>query len=196
MIPILSATPASPERRGLTRRQLLVRGGLAAGGLIIAGVALKVAAMFERAAPGREVLSEREETILGKLIEALFPADAEMPAGDVEAMTRHLDHFLAHNDPDVRLLFKSLLHVIEDQATVLRFTRFTRLSLAERMEEVRSWELAPIYLKRAAFSSAKLLIGMAYFEQDAAAEAVGWYVGCAPPHLVHKSKNRLMAGHS
>ena len=54
----------------LTRRQLLVRGGLAAGGLIVAGGVLRVAGWIdERPAEGRKALSAREIAIYAPLIE-------------------------------------------------------------------------------------------------------------------------------
>jgi hypothetical protein len=195
------ATPIREEvKPGLTRRQLLVRGGLTTGALIVGAWVVRAASLFnQRPAGGRQVLSSREVAILGSLIEAALPGDGDMPPGDVAFITAYVDDFLAHGDPDGRLLFKTVLQVMEEQSLLTRFSRFTSLSLASRIDEIRAWELTPVYLKNAAFQSVKLVIGMGYFEQPSArgpspADAIGWYVGCAPPHMIHKSKDRFSSG--
>lgn len=188
--------PTSASTR-LSRRQLLVRGALAGGAIVVAGFVVRVAQRFgEGAAAGRKVLSAREERTLSALITAMLPGEDSaafdpMPAGDPVFILDYVDDFLAGSDPDVRLLFKSTLHVVEEQALLTRFGRFSSLDLATRQAEVRAWELTPTYLKRAAFQSVKMMIAVAYFEQPGPADVVGWYVGCAPPHLQHKSKERL-----
>lgn len=215
MIPTLGTTispsppsePAPPSKPGLTRRQLFVRGALAAGGLVVAGFVVRVAQLFgEGAAPGRKVLSAREERTMIALITAMLPgegdahaaakADDAMPPGDPVFILPYVDDYLAGSDPDVRLLFKSTVQVVEEQSLLTRLGRFSSLDLATRQAEVRAWELTPTYLKRAAFQSVKMMIAMAYFEQPGPSDVVGWYVGCAPPHLVHKSKDRLVKGTS
>lgn len=184
-------------KRGLTRRQLLIRGGLAAGGLMVAGYLIRAATLFNQsAAAGRAVLSEKEIAVVTAMIEAMFPGDGESPAGDPKFMIAYIDDYLAHTDGDVRLLFKSLLHVIEEESALLSFRRFSKMSLAQRIQEIRAWEVTPIFLKRAAFSSVKLVLGMGYFAQPGASESIGWYVGCAPPHLQHKSRDRLISGNT
>lgn len=194
MLPALGTRIDDAPRRGrLTRRQLLVRGGLAAGGLMIAGFVIRAATLFnQKPAPDRRVLSSREVGILAALIEAVFPGDSESPAGDPVFMTTYIDDYLAQTDGDVRLLFKSLLQVIEE----LSFPSFSRLSLADRFAVVRAWEVTPIFLRRAAFASMKLVLGMGYFAQPGVSESIGWYVGCAPPHLIDKSRDRVIHGTS
>lgn len=201
MQPLLGTT--IEDRPGLTRRQLFVRGALAAGGVVVAGLVVRIAQLFgEGAAPGRRVISAREERTLVALITALLPGEDPrpgedaMPPGDPVFILPYIDSYLAGSDPDVRLLFKSTVQVVEEQSLLTRLSRFSSLDLASRQAEVRAWELTPGYLKRSVFQSVKMMIAMAYFEQPGPAEAVGWYVGCAPPHLVHKSKARLMKGTS
>lgn len=211
MLPTLGTRITEPTpRAGLTRRQLFVRGALLTGGLVVAGVLVRVAQLLgEGAAPGRKVVSTREERTIVALIEAMLPgevslADGEaapasgelMPPGDVVFILGYLDDFLAGSDPDVRLLFKSTVQLVEEQARLTQLAPFSSLSLAARQAEVRAWEQTPTYLKRSAFQSVKAVIAMAYFEQPEAAQAVGWYVGCAPPHLIHKSQARLHKGTS
>jgi hypothetical protein len=155
---------------------------------LVAGAAVRIGSLFDQApAPAHKSLSVRELAIMTALIEALFPG-GDMPAAERDHMIPWADEFLARTDRDVRLLFKSMLHVIEEESRVLRFSRFSKLSLADRMSEVRAWEVTPIYLKRSAFNTVKLVSSLAYFEQPGVNEALGWYVGCAPEHLIHKSK--------
>jgi hypothetical protein len=185
------------EAPRFTRRQLLVRGALAGGAIIVAGTIIRVASLFDQApAEGRKVLSEREVVILGAFVEAALPGDDEMPAADRGHMVKFIDDYLAQADHDIRLLFKSMLQVMEEHSLLSHFSRFSSRSIADRAKEIRAWEITPIYLKRAAFSSVKMVVGMAYFEQPNVSEAIGWYVGCAPPHLIHKSKERLIGGTS
>lgn len=205
MLPTLGTRITEPTpRAGLTRRQLFVRGALLTGGLVVAGVLVRVAQLLgEGAAPGRKVVSTREERTLVALIEAMLPGEAPlasgeaaMPLGDVVFILGYLDDFLAGSDPDLRLLFKSTVQLVEEQARLTQLAPFSSLSLSARQAEVRAWEQTPTYLKRSAFQSVKAVIAMAYFEQPEAAQAVGWYVGCAPPHLIHKSQARLHKGTS
>ena len=169
----------------LSRRQLFVRGALATGGLMMAGIVGRFAWLLD-ASPksGLTVFSEKEVDILSAILLALFPGGAGMPAADVDEIVPKLDHFLAHNDPDTRILFKSMLHVIEDHSLAFRLCRFTHCSPDVQAEEMAAWELTPTYLKRSAFRSLKLLAGVFYFEQESAREAMGWYLGCSPSHLV------------
>ena len=205
MLPTLGTRITEPTpRAGLTRRQLFVRGALLTGGLVVAGVLVRVAQLLgEGAAPGRRVVSTREERTIVALIVAMLPGEAAlasgeapMPPGDVVFILGYLDDFLAGSDPDLRLLFKSTVQLVEEQARLTQLAPFSSLSLSARQAEVRAWEQTPTYLKRSAFQSVKAVIAMAYFEQPEAAQAVGWYVGCAPPHLIHKSQARLHKGTS
>ncbi|MFO0725463.1 MAG: hypothetical protein U1E65_16890 [Myxococcota bacterium] len=180
----------------MTRRQLLLRGGVATGAIVIAGLVLRVAKRFgEPKAPGLAALTATEVEILSAFSTAALPG-GEMPAADPAFMVRYIDDYLAHSDDEVRLLFRALLHVIEEQSLIFSFSRFSQRSAADRLREIQAWERTPVYLKRAAFQSMKMIVGMAYFEQPGSLDAVGWYVGCAPPHLEHKSKERFSHGTS
>jgi hypothetical protein len=166
-----------------------VRGVLASGGLAIAGAIVRWASLIEEnAAPGRRSLTEDEETITRALIEALLPSGGEMPAANPAIILPRLDAWLSKTDPEGRFLFRAMLHVIEDQSILLRLKRFSKLSLEERMEEVRAWERTPIYPKRMAFSTVKLFIGLQYFEQPGVHQSIGWYVGCSPSQLSQPSE--------
>lgn len=178
--------PPPPEEGGrkLTRRQLFVRGAFAAGGLMIGGAVLRFGLLLKEAPKaGLLVFSEKEVEILEAVLGAFFPGAEGMPPADLDYMVPRIDAFLAQNDPDSRLLFKTLLHVIEEQALLFRFSRFTRCSPPVQAEEIRAWELTPIYVKKAAFKSFKVVIASYYAEQPDAREAMGWYLGCQPAHL-------------
>jgi gluconate 2-dehydrogenase subunit 3-like protein len=180
--PAAESNGSSPDRgRGSTRRQLLVRGVVATGALIVSGVVVRFAALLgQDPQRGYRALTETEVPILERLIEALLPPGGEMPAADPAFLVPRLDRFLAQTDPDARLLFRAMLHAIEDQSRLFNLRRFSKLSLAERTAEISAWERTRIYTKRMAFSSVKLFIGMHYFDQPGVHESIGWYLGCSP----------------
>ncbi len=168
----------------LTRRQLFVRGAFAAGGLLISSAVLRYG-WFLRSAPraGLSVFTTREAEILESLLATLFPGAAGMPPADVDHLVPKMDAFFVHNDPDSRLAFRAMLHVIDDHARLYHLDRFVDLDPAKRADELRAWELTPVYLEKTAFRSIKLIAGMHYFEQTDVRKAMGWYLGCSPPHL-------------
>lgn len=172
----------------LTRRQLITRGILASGVLVIGGLSLRYGPLFFASPkPGLKILTEREHTIVLALLEALFPKGSDMPEADPIFLIRELDEHLAASHPDMRLLFRAMLHVVEDHSLLFHLSRFSRLPLEDRIAEVRAWETTPIYTKRMGFTSLKFLIGMFYFEQPNVREAMGFYLGCSPAHLTeHK----------
>lgn len=177
---------------GLSRRTLLFRGVLATVGLSLSGLFIKYAAQLGRGpAPGRQALSEREARVAAALFATCFPGGGRLPAVDVDAALDGLDAFLYRTDPDQRILFRAMMHVVEDQCLLFRGRFFSAATASVRLAEVRAWETTPIYTKRTAFTSVKILIGMQYAEQDSVRRAIGWYVGCAPAHIRHLSKEAL-----
>lgn len=176
--------PPEPSRSGLSRRQLLVRGVLATGAAFLGGFTLRYGPTFLSApALGRRVLTAREEGIVRALLDTFFPRGADLPPADDGFILPRLDAYLAGTDADARLLFRAMLHVVEDSAVLSEGARFTRLDPAARARLVRYWELTPMYLRRMAFKSVKLLCAMPYFEQADVRREMGWFLGCAPDHL-------------
>lgn len=169
---------------GLTRRQLIARGLLASGALVIGGISVRYGpAFFASPKPGLKILTEKEHAIVIALLEAFFPKGSDMPEADAAYIIKNLDQHLAETHADLRNLFRAMLHVVEDHSIFTRASRFTKLSLEARMEEVRAWETTPLYYKRMGFSSLKLFTGMFYFEQPDVREAMGFYLGCQPAQL-------------
>ncbi len=168
----------------LTRRQLLVRGALASGGLLISSAVLRYG-WFLKAAPraGLHVFSAREVEILESLLVTLFPGAEGMPPADLERIVPNLDAFLAQNETESSTAFRAMLHVIDDHSRFFHLKRFVDLDPETRAQEVRAWELTTIYLEKTAFRSIKLLVGMQYMEQPDVRDALGWYLGCSPSHL-------------
>ncbi len=193
MLPILGTrhvrSGENEEPKKLTRRQLLIRAAVASSALTFAGALVKFASYLKTPpGPGRTVLTAREEEILTAVLLAMFPGAHGMPRADVDAIVPKIDDHLAHSDPDARLLTRTVLHVIEEQAIVFQGGRFTNLDPAKQAEVIREWELTSVYVKKLAFRSLKLLCGMMYAEQPEARAAMGWYLGCAPSHLQHLGK--------
>lgn len=194
MLPvILSARHARAEENAkLTRRQLLIRSAVAAGALSLAGAVIRFASLLRHdPASDRAVLTAREEAILGAVLATLFPGAHGMPPADVPSIVPKVDAHLARSDPDARLLTRTVLHVIEEQAAVFQGARFTNLSPDARADALREWELSGVYVKKMAFRSLKLLCGMMYAEQPETRKAMGWYLGCAPSHLDHLSQTQI-----
>ena len=185
MLPIrLGARHVGGDRPGLTRRQLLVRGAFAAGAVTLVGAVLRFASFLRHApAAGRLVLSEREVKILSAVLKTMFPGANGMPPADLDALLPKIDEHLHRSDPDARLLVRTVLHVIEEQAVVFSGGRFTNLDAEARERELRSWEIDAYYPKKMAYRSLKLACAMMYAEQPDARKAMGWYLGCSPGHL-------------
>lgn len=172
------------EDKGLTRRQLLVRGAFAAGAVTLVGAVLRFASFLRHdPAPGLDVLSAREVDILSAVLLTMFPGGGGMPPANVDALIPQIDGQLAGSDPDARLLSRTMLHVIEEQAVLFSGAHFTKLEPAQQTRELEAWERTTVYPKRMAYRSLKLLCGMAYTEQPETREAMGWYLGCSPSHL-------------
>lgn len=192
MLPILGARHVrntSTATNKLTRRQLLIRAAVASGALTFAGALVKFASYLKtEPADGRIVLTAREEEILRAVLRAMFPGAHGMPPADADTIVPKIDEHLAHSDPDARLLTRTVLHVIEEQALVFQGGRFTNLPPEAQAEVIREWELTSVYVKKLAFRSLKLLCGMMYAEQPETRHAMGWYLGCAPAHLSHLGK--------
>lgn len=170
--------------QGLTRRQLITRGALAAVGVVFGGSALRIWGYIRaHSAPGLSVLSPREVRVLRHLLTAFFPGGEGMPKANTDVLIPNIDEHLSQADEDARLLFRSMLHVVEDQSLLFHGARFSALSAQAQMEEVRAWELTPVYLKRKSFQSLKFVSAMFYAEQEDVRAAIGWYLGCAPVHL-------------
>jgi hypothetical protein len=169
----------------LSRRQLFLRGALATGGALVVGPCLYVGSrILDKPGDGLLALSRRERRILGSVIPALLPGGSGMPIGDPDVLTPSIDRYLFSTHDTIRRLFRVTLHLIEDLPVVYRGRRFSSLPIDQQASEIAQWEETTVYLKAASFSSVKLIVGMAYFETPEARAAVGWYLGCAPPHLV------------
>src|SRR5690349_2184497 len=103
----------------LTRRQLITRGLLASGALVIGGISVRYGPLFF-ASPkrGLKVLTDKEHEIILSLLEAFFPKGAEMPEADPSYIIPSLDQHLFETHADMRGLFRAMLHVVEDHALV------------------------------------------------------------------------------
>ncbi len=188
-LPEFGRARASTEHK-LNRRQLLFRGAIATGAIVVAGFAIRLADLFNQPpAKHRKVLSEREVLILTAIVEAIFPG-GDMPPGDPELINNYVDQWLSQSTRDLRLFFKSMMHVVEDQALLLTGTRFSQHSLAKRMELVREWERTKTLLRKKAFTGVKFTIALGYMEQPKVAKAMGWYVGCSPQHLMESGRTK------
>src|SRR5262245_36219490 len=109
----------SDQRTGLTRRQLIARGVVASGALVIGGISVRYGSLLIGTPhAGLEVLTDKEHAVLIALLGALFPKGSEMPEADVDFVVPRLDAWLAHTDSDARLLFRAMMHAIEDQSAV------------------------------------------------------------------------------
>ena len=168
----------------MNRRKFLIRGAVATGTLTIGGVALRFGWLLDQTPKaGLQTFTDKEAEILEAVLTTFFPGAEGMPPANVAELVPRIDAFLTYTDEDARVLFRSMLHAVEEQAAVFRFTRFTKLTEEERAEEIRAWELTPIYLKKASFKSVKVIAGSFYAEQDDVRAALGWYLGCQPAHL-------------
>lgn len=133
------------------------------------------------AAPGRKILSRSEMRMAHALAEALFPPGTALVH---DARRTHLaervDEHLATMPGRERRYVRAGLRAIEYASVALHGSRFSRLSLDERIAALRAEERSEIYARHTALVAMKGIFGLVFFEIDEVRASLGWSLGCAP----------------
>lgn len=168
-------------RARLTRRRLLAL-GVGVGALTLAGSAGWLLSL-PTPAPGRLALTAVEAEILVRLGEVWFPPGNPLgvAAGDVD-LAAELDALVAVLAPREQRAVHALLRVIDQlpRAGFSSWRAFRELPLADRRDLMVAWEssLGP---KRQLASLLRVLVGLAFFEDERVRRAVGHTLGCPVP---------------
>ncbi|MDP3936716.1 MAG: hypothetical protein Q8R92_01115 [Deltaproteobacteria bacterium] len=167
----------SGDRPGLTRRAFLHRAGLAASLAALARLpAAPAAAALAGAVPGDGVLSERERDILAHIVGRMVHAGGPAPPTDPENAVTTIDSLLGRLDQAVVADLPLALHLFEwgPMAFDFTFTRFTRMTDAQKDASIRCWMTSRLALRRLAFLALRNLSFIGHYAQPAAWKAIGY----------------------
>ena len=164
-------TPAPPSNLHLplTRRTLL--GGGAALGL---GWAVGHAwghRPLASAAPSSPFLGSSARATLEAALEALLPASAP-----IAALAADVDAFVAGGDPVVGGQLVVALRVLEHAggAGLLRFSRFSRIGVAERARVLQDWRRSRFATKRRIADAVRRIALFSWYAHPDSWEGIGY----------------------
>ena len=133
------------------------------------------------AARGCAVLSASELHAARAIAEAFFPPGAGLPLDGRRArLAEKLDAHLATLPARERRLVRAGIRAIEYACVPFHGSRFSRLSLDERIGALRTEDESDSYLRHTALRGMKGLFGLLYFEIDEVRLGLGWTLGCTP----------------
>jgi hypothetical protein len=147
------------------------------GAVVLAGgaAALRLSTGYP---PGDDVpvaTTDKELAIVRAIVEALLPADGDLPSGVEVGVVQRIDEELWSMAPDVRDEARRAIAVLEYWPLLSgRGARLTRLSPTERVEALTSaMARAPRPVARAA-TTLKQLCHLFYYASDATWSAIGY----------------------
>lgn len=167
----------SIEPTGLTRRAFLRRAGVAASLAALARLpAAPAAAAIAGAGKGDGALSEREREILGHIVGRMTPAGGPAPHTGTERAVTTIDSLLGRLDKAVVADLPLALHLFEWGPMVFdfTFTRFTRMTDAEKDASIRCWMTSRLALRRLAFLALRNLAFIGHYAQPESWKAIGY----------------------
>ena len=161
-----------------TRRQVLVIGSLVSVGTMVGGFL-----WLPDPAPGKEVLSKGELSIIAALGEVFFPEGNAIGLSwkDVElenGVDRLLSETIAPNLVDP---FRYLLRFVEYGTIAETGSRFSQCSVQRREALLADWGRPGSKYRSGGMNSLKSILGMAYFNHPRVLDAVGWRSMCTVP---------------
>ena len=161
----------------ISRRQVLVVGGLASFGIPLGGFL-----WLPSAAPGMKVLSLREMGTIAALGEVFFPEDNAVGiASQQVGLEKEVDRLLSETlSPSLVTPFRYLIRFVEYGTIAQARTPFSRCSLEKREQLVEGWARPGSKLRHGGMASLKSVLGMAYFNHPDVLNALGWRSMCAP----------------
>jgi hypothetical protein len=133
------------------------------------------------AAPGWNVLSEREARLVQAFGEALFPPGNPLGLSGLDVdLPRRVDELLGVElDPEMTPIFRYVIATIDDFTLLSRGGGFARLALEERKDVLAHWDDNDVFPRRALYDFLRLIMGMAFFTLPETTAAVGWRSQCS-----------------
>ena len=141
-------------------------------GLAVQGVALG----YPRSRLRTRVLSAKEQAIISACADALFPPAGPIPVSGTEAgLVSYMDGYLVRAPRGSRTLIRLLFRLVEHGPWIWgpRRARFTRLSPEEQRAALARMAGSPIYFRRVAFVSLRMMLTMGYFAHAGVQRAIG-----------------------
>jgi hypothetical protein len=128
------------------------------------------------------VLSRKEQAIVAAVADALFPPGGPIPLSGTEAgLVRYMDQALAQYPRHTLFLTRLLFAFLEHGPWIFGFSpRFTRLSREQRVRAMDRMAKSPVYLRRIAFLSIRMLMCMGYLANDDVKRSIGLAYERAP----------------
>jgi hypothetical protein len=140
-----------------------------AGAALLAAVVIAVRGLFRgyppSPHPGAKHLGRKAQAVVAAAADALFPPAGPIPISGSEAgLLPYMDAYLGRVDARQRGLIGLLLHFVEHAPLLLgpRRTRFTRLSLPDRIALLRRLAQSDVYFLRVVFLSLRVMLTMGY----------------------------------
>lgn len=161
----------------MTRRAVIGTGVITVGCAVVGSGAL---IRSERISEGMRCLTAPECSTVQALGAALFPAKHVSITPESIGLVRLVDDIVWDTlDPVRRLAFRGLLRSLELGTLAVRGRRFSRLSVSEQREVLKSWAAPDPASRRVAYDSLQAVLAMAYYGHPAVREQIGWAPGCA-----------------
>lgn len=132
--------------------------------------------------PSAAVLSRKEQAVVAAVADALFPPGGPIPVSGTEAgLVAYMDASIRQYPRHMIVLTRLLFAFIEHGPWLFGFApRFTRLSQPERVRAMQRMSESPIYLRRVAFLSIRMLMTMGYLANDDVKRSIGLRYRTAP----------------
>lgn len=130
--------------------------------------------------PELRFLKKTEYEIVRALTEAMIPRGGafDLGAPDVGVADK-VDELLHYFPPDFRFGFRMLMRGIQLSSLFsLRFTRFTRMTLEDRVSFLETMEESWFYPRRAIIVALKALVCLVFYSDPKVEAILGYSIGC------------------
>lgn len=131
-------------------------------------------------------LAAREWATVAAASDATFPEGGAIPpSGEQAGVPRHVDRFVAAQQPSTRLLMRLLFLLVEHATLVFPAPgpggrrRFSSLSREQRVEVLEGWRSSPLFPRRLVFTSLRAILTMGYLADP----EVTSLLGLTPPRI-------------
>jgi hypothetical protein len=128
------------------------------------------------------LLSRKEQTLVANVADALFPPHGPIAVSGSEAgLVAYTDQYLRDVPSQTRFLLRLLFVFIEHGPWVFGpSARFTRLTQERRIVALERMAQSPIYFRRVAFLSIRMVMCMGYLANENVKRAIGLQYCIAP----------------
>lgn len=128
------------------------------------------------------LLTRKEQALVAAVADALFPPNGPIAVSGTEAgLVAYTDGYVRGVPPLTRLLMRVLFVFVEHGPWVFGpAARFTRMTQERRIAEIERMARSPLYLRRVAFLSIRMVMCMGYLANEDVKRAIGLEYRVAP----------------